>query len=250
MKIIIKNLATEYKDDGAGRTMLFLHGWQDNLETFKPLAGLFASDFRIIRLDLPGFGKTENPPQDWNLEDYVHFVRSFIEKLGVEVNVLIGHSFGGRIAIKALGEKKIKTDKIVLLNSAGIVQKHTLRSFLLKVFAKVIKAVLFIPPLSFWKDKIRKKAYRAIGSDYADVGRLKGTFLNTINEDLSGQAKNISVPTLLIWGVNDEETPLSLGRYLSRLIPGSNLEVIENAGHFVHKEKPEEVAERIKKFIS
>ena len=88
-----------------------------------------------------------------------------------------------------------------------------------------------------------------IGSDYLAAGPLKETFLNIISEDLSDSAKKITQPTLLIWGEDDTETPLSDGKKMAGLIPNSKLEVIKNAGHFVYKEKTAEVAESIRKFL-
>ena len=73
MKLIVYNLATEYTIEGAGGTALFLHGWQDNLHTWDSLASLLAPMYRVVRLDLPGFGKTELPRETWNLYNYIQF---------------------------------------------------------------------------------------------------------------------------------------------------------------------------------
>ena len=91
--------------------------------------------------------------------------------------------------------------------------------------------------------------YGLIDSDYLSAGALKETFLKIIAENLSSSAENIAAPALLIWGANDAETPLADGKRLSRLIHGSELKTINGAGHFVHREKPKEVAELIRKFL-
>ena len=249
MKIIVQNLATEYQDEGTGTVVLFLHGWQDNLHTFDSLIPLFSSDFRLIRLDLPGFGESEMPKETWDLEKYVRFVESFIEKLDVKVYAFVGHSFGGRIIIKGVSMQKLHADKIILINSAGVTKRNTTRNMLLKVLAKIGKIITYIPPLIFWRDTLRKKMYRFIGSDYLNAGTLKKTFLKMISENLSESAQKITIPTLLIWGENDTETPLSDGKQLSQLIHHSTLEVIRGAGHFVHKEKSREVATLVQEFL-
>lgn len=249
MKIIVQNLAIEYEDKGTGKVVLFLHGWQDNLYTFDSFADVFASTYRVIRLDLPGFGKSEIPKEAWNLDDYVHFVKNFIQKLNIHADVLVGHSFGGRIAIKGTATKNFHPHKIILIGSAGIAKNRTFRNSVLKIFAKAGGWILSIPPLIFWREGLRKKIYKYIGSDYGNAGALKETFVKIISEDLTMSAKKITTPALLIWGVKDTETPLSDGELLSRLIQNSRLKVVDGAGHYVHREKPEEVVKLIQEFL-
>jgi pimeloyl-ACP methyl ester carboxylesterase len=249
MKIIVQNLATEYLDEGTGKIVLFLHGWQDNLHTFDYLVYLLSPTLRIIRLDLPGFGKSEVPKETWDLDHYVGFVKDFIQKLNIQVDTLVGHSFGGRIAIKGEATKNLQAQKIILICSAGIAKNRTFRNSLLKILAKIGGLITCIPPLIFWREELRKRVYSFIGSDYLNTGKLKETFLKIISEDLSASAKKITTPTLLIWGESDTETPLSDGKQLSRLIHNSKLEVISGAGHFVHKEKSQEVAKLVQEFL-
>ena len=249
MKVIVQNLATEYRDEGAGKVILFLHGWQDNLHTFDALASLLSPTSRIIRLDLPGFGNSEIPKESWNLDDYIQFLKNFIQKLNLPVDTIVGHSFGGRIAIKGEATKNLQPHKIILIGSAGITRNRTFRNSILKVFTKIGGWITYVPPLFFWREKLRKKIYRLFGSDYLDAGALKETFLKIISEEIGMSAKKIIIPTLLIWGENDTETPLSDGKQLFQLIHNSKLKVIKGAGHFVHREKPREVAKLIQEFL-
>ncbi len=250
MKVIVQNLAIEYRDTGAGPVMLFLHGWQDDLRTFDALLPLLPATRRMIRVDLPGFGASEKPKESWDLDDYARFVRDFVQKLDVSVDVLIGHSFGGRIVIKAVAEQYLQPHKIILIASAGVAKRNTMGAAVIRMLAKAGKIALAIPPLNFWKEKLKARFYRSIGSDYANAGALKGTFLKIIEEDLSASAQKIQTPTLLIWGSRDRETPLSEGQRLAQMISHSDLKVIEGAGHFVHREKPQEVASLIQKFLA
>jgi len=249
MQIIVQNLATEYQDEGNGKVILLLHGWQDNLHTFDSLASLLSPTKRVIRLDLPGFGKSEMPKESWDLDGYVRFLKDFIQKLDLSVDTIIGHSFGGRIAIKGVSAKNLQPNKLMLISSAGIAGSRTFRNSTLKVLAKIGRWITYIPPLIFWREELRKKFYGLIGSDYLNTGPLKETFLKIISEDLSASAKEITTPALLIWGADDAETPLSDGEQLSRLIHDSRLEVISGAGHFAHREKPQEVAKLVQEFL-
>ena len=185
----------------------------------------------------------------WDLDKYVNFVDNFIKKLNLEVYAIVGHSLGGRIIIKGEAENIFKAKKIVLIDSAGITKRKTFRNYFFKIIAKIGKFITAIPPFIFWRENLRKKMYSFAGNDYYTAGVLKNTFLKLINEDLTDNAKNIKMPTLLIWGENDTETPLSDGQNFSRLINGSILEVLKDAGHFAHQEKPKEVAELMRKFL-
>ena len=249
MHCIVDGLAVEYEDTGTGKTVVMLHGWKDDLHTFDGMAPALSRSFRVLRVDLPGFGGSEPPSADWTLDDYVLFVKSFFAKLGIQPDVLIGHSFGGRITIKGTAAHILNAKKIVLISSAGVARRKTLRNAVLTVLAKIGRVITAIPPVSFWKQEIRKKLYGAIGSDYFRAGALRGTFLNIVNEDLSEAAKGIAVPVLIIWGGNDDTTPLREGERLHQLIAGSKFRVIGEAGHFVHKEKPDEVSAIMREFL-
>lgn len=247
MKLIINNLAIEYSDRGEGPVILFLHGWQDNLRTFDPLIR-FLPGFRVIRMDLPGFGNSETPATPWNLNDYTDLVKKFIAKLNLNIDVLIGHSFGGRIVIKGLATKNIKAKKAILIDSAGISQYNSTKNLFIRLIAKVGKILILVPPFIFWKGKIRRKFYEKINSDYLNTGILRDIFINIIREDLSAIAKKITTPALLIWGDKDTTTPLEDGKRLHNLIKKSQLEIIPQADHLPHHDNPEKVANLIKNF--
>ena len=249
MKIIINNLATEYTDQGSGPVVMLLHGWGGSLHGFDLLVPNLVTNHRVIRLDLPGFGGTEAPSETWNLDDYINFVKSFVQKLDLKIDVLVGHSFGGRISIKGLASGGLTANKLILIGSAGLAKSQTLRNQILKGLTKIGNLVSYLPPLIFWRQQLKRKLYRAIGSDYLDAGVLKQTYLKIIAEDLSDVAPKVATPTLLIWGEKDVTTPLADGRRLATLIPHSQLEIIKDADHDVHQQKPNEVSELINKFL-
>lgn len=251
MKIIVDNLAVEYADEGTGPVILMLHGWKDDLHTFDDLAPLLSGSWRIIRLDLPGFGQSETPQNmQWNLGDYACFVKDFIHKLGLDVDVLLGHSFGGRIVIKMSATNILHARKNILIASAGIAKRRTWRNSILTVMAKIGRIATDLPPFRRWKHELRRGIYKKLGSDYFGAGTLKDTFLNIIKEDLSSAASAMTTPTLLIWGQHDTQTPLSDATRLSQLIRNARLKIINGAGHFVHKEDPHGVAALIREFLS
>jgi pimeloyl-ACP methyl ester carboxylesterase len=249
MKIIVDDLAVEYKDEGQGPVLLLLHGWMSSLKSFDALARQLSANARVIRFDLPGFGESEIPKTPWHIADYATFAAHVCTKLDIQPAAIIGHSLGGRVALKGFADGTFSLPKAVLIASAGVADRKTLRNWSFKMIAKAGKAATAIPPFTLLRAKLRRKLYAAAKSDYASAGAMTQTFLNVIGENLAPIAPLVAVPTLLIWGDEDQTTPLDEGIRLQALMPNAKLDIIEGAGHFVHEEKPEEVAKLIKDFV-
>jgi pimeloyl-ACP methyl ester carboxylesterase len=254
MNLVTQGLMTQYFDDGANTkpVVLMLHGWGAESHSFDALAASLSPDFRILRLDLPGFGGTQAPAVPWYVRDYAQFVANFLRKLEVrQVEAVLGHSFGGRIVLKGLGEGIFTAQQAILLDSAGITHPPTwhLRAFGLVAHAG--KRLLSLPGINRFAPSLRRRLYHAAGnSDYLESGPLRETFLNLINEDLSGAAARLTVPALLIWGADDVDTPPTDGQILANLIPISTFSLIAGAGHFVHTDAPDRVARLISDFLA
>ena len=248
MKTIIDNVAIEYEDEGEGPVLLMLHGWMNTLHSFDALVEQLRGKYRIVRIDLPGFGHSEPPPGPWSVADYATFVAHFIEKKGLKPATIIGHSFGGRVAIKGVGTGALVPEKLILIAAAGTAQRNTPRLATYQAVAKVGKMIgVFLPPST--REELRGKLYAHAGSDAAAAGELADVFRVTVSEDLTDDAKHIGVPTLLLWGSLDQSTPLHDGERLAKAIPGAELRVYEHAGHPLHRERPREVAEAIRHFV-
>lgn len=250
MKVIIDNIVTEYQDEGSGPVILMLHGWKDDMHTFDALLPFLVTQLRVVRLDLPGFGSSGEPPIGWSLIDYVNFVESFIEKTSIIVQYIVAHSFGARITIKGAGSYHFDPKKVVLIGAAGIAKTQSFRNILYMIAAKIGKFITAIPPFSFFRSRLRKSLYASSGSDYLGAGRLQQIYLNVIREDLKQYAAKITSPTLLIWGSEDDQTPLVDGEIFSTVIVNSRLEVFPHRTHFVHQEEPEKIAKLIKEFFA
>jgi pimeloyl-ACP methyl ester carboxylesterase len=249
MKVIVDNLAVEYRDEGQGPVLLMLHGWGNTLGYFDTLCSALTG-FRIIRLDAPGFGGSELPHEAWNVEQYARFVADFCGKIGVQPVAILGHSFGGRITTKGVSKGILKPQKIILVASAGVAERNTPRTILYAAAAKIGKTLLAPLPAGAY-GKVRRMVYERSGSDYLTTSAkvMQNVFLNMIREDLSADAAKITLPTLLIWGENDVITPLAEGQKLHALVKGSELRIVAGAGHFVYRDDPQEVAKLIKEFV-
>lgn len=249
---IVDGVDTRFRDSGgAGPVVLLLHGWGDTLATFDQLIPELGEK-RFVRLDLPGFGGSELPSSPWSVLQYAEFVRHFLDKLGIaEPDILVGHSFGGRIAIKGVAGGILKPKKLVLIASAGVAARGGAWRSVFSLLAKTGKFITSFPPLSLFREHLRKKLYRLAGSvDYLQAGAMKETFLKVVRENLKEDAEKIHVHTLLVWGEHDAETPLAEARILEKAVADVRLATIPEAGHFVHRDMPKETAESIRAFIT
>ena len=128
MTVNIDGLNINYKVTGSGDYVFLLHGWGANLELFEGVAAAISEKYTVVAFDFPGFGQSEEPGEPWSVSDYADLTIKFINSFGCERVILLGHSFGGRVIIKMLGEKALpfKVYKIVLVDSAGIMPKRSL----------------------------------------------------------------------------------------------------------------------------
>jgi pimeloyl-ACP methyl ester carboxylesterase len=251
MKVLINNRLIEYKDEGSGRVLLLLHGWGMNLATFDKLAKHLTKKFRVIRLDFPGFGQSPQPNSDWSVSDYSQLVRDFLQKIKADdLYAIIAHSFGGRVTIKGISLGFLQPEKVVFIGVAGVKPRQSLKKSSYKIIAKIGKTATTLPIISKLQPVLREKLYSSAGSmDYLNSGTMKKIFLNTICEDLLPEVKNITQPTLLIWGENDTETPLDDARLILSSLKNGHLVVIANAGHFVYTEAYDKVVAELDEFL-
>lgn len=248
MQVVVDSLLTQYERMGKGRAVLVLHGWGDSSVGWQAFSKELADSFEVILVDLPGFGGTQSPQGTWGLGDYATFVGTFLKKIRVQPYAIIGHSNGGSIAIRGLAKKAFTTDKLVLIDSAGIRTEYVGRKKAIRLVTKTGK-LLTKPLPSSVRKKIRKRVYAAVGSDMLVVERLQETFKLVVTDDVQQDAATLKLPTLLIYGEDDLSTPVQYGRMFHHLIAGSKLETIPGAGHFAHLDKPLEVVKHIKEFL-
>ncbi len=252
----------------SNQTLVFLHGWGSNLRVFDAIISVLKSSYNIYSIDLCGFGNSQEPNQDWSIYEYADMVNEFIIKQNIQNPTILGHSFGGRIGIILSSKDAINAynknnphnyiptkfdnisnnrnnftiQKLVLINSAGIIPKRSL-SYKYKVGKyKLIKKIKDLKIVDFaFGDLISAYMSQAGSSDYRNASqRMKNILKKAVNEDLSPLMPHIPIPSLLIWGDKDTATPLSDGKKMASLIPNSKLVVFENATHYSFLDKPKE----------
>ena len=247
--VITDGLLTSYTTVGAGPDILLLHGWGDHKETFTNVMMRLAEHWRVTALDLPGFGQSQAPKVAWQLADYGQFLANFVQKTSIQPAVVIGHSNGGALAIKAVAEGNLKPQKLILLAPSGVRNIHSIRKQAIKAVAKTGKAVTFWLPKS-QKQKLQEKLYGTIGSDMLVAPHLQETFKLTVAEDIQLDASKLRLPVLLIYGDQDRATPVkSIGNRLHKQIQGSKLVVVPGADHFAHQVATDKVMDTVEEFL-
>jgi len=243
-QLVINEVLVNYIDVNpeSRNVFVFLHGWQSSAQAWSGIMErLSTKGVRLVAIDLPGFGGSPLPKTAWGVGEYAEMVRAFSQKLGIHRIILVGHSFGGRVAIKLSATVPDLVSKLVLVDAAGIKNENLLNK-LMVLAAKTVKPLFALPVLRNYKST----AYKAIGAvDYAEAGPLKDIFIKTINEDLTEFLPKIHAPTLLVWGAKDMETPLAFGELMNRLIPNSKLVVLTDAGHFSFIDQPDKFTDLI-----
>lgn len=248
----VDHLPVHYVDVGAGTPVVLLHGWGGQITSFGPIPSILAPRFRVVAVDLPGFGSTPLPAEAWGTFDYARFLASFLQKCDLAPCTLVGHSFGGRVSLALAARHPGLVNKLVLVDSAGIVPPRGPRYYLRVAAVKTARRVLSLPVLDRIREPVLAYLYRVIGSsDYnaAQDPVLRATLVKVVNEDLRWLLPEIKAPTLLIWGDRDLDTPLNDGRLMERMIPDAGLVVFEGAGHFSYLDRLDDFCRVLTYFV-
>lgn len=227
---VINSIPTAYREEGTGRDVLFLHGWGVDGSTFDPVIARLSASFHCVAPDFPGFGGTPEPDRPWSSADFAAFTAAFIETLGLHDPVIVGHSNGGRTALRLLGEGYKAASKLVLLGAAGLRPAQSAGRSLRNFVFKCGKAVLKLPFLKKYREKL---AVRFGSEDYKNASPLlRRTLVTLLGEDLRPLLPNILVPTLLVWGEADTAVPISDAEIMCREIPNAGLVRYPGCGHY------------------
>ena len=248
--ITIDGVKVHYRVSGEGSPVVLMHGWGCNLTTVASIEAIAAEQHRVINIDFPGFGESDEPPTVWGVEEYTSVVETLCKAENVERPILIGHSFGGRVAI--LMGSRDDIDKIILVDAAGIRPRHSLKWYV-KVYS--FKAGKFLTRLVLGKKRAEKRIEamrrRAGSSDYSNATpRMRAILSKVVNEDLTDRLTLIKASTLLIWGENDTATPLSDAKTMEHLIPDAGLVSFPACGHYSFLENPRQFAAVVRSFIN
>jgi pimeloyl-ACP methyl ester carboxylesterase len=249
MQVVVNDLLIDYARSGSGKSVVLLHGWGERSSSLMSLQKELDKHFDVIIPDLPGFGGSQAPPAAWGLDDYSAILGVFLNKIKVgPIYALMGHSNGGAVAMRGLASGKLSSERLVLLASAGIRGEYKGRIKAVRYMTKLGKA-LSKPLPSGAKNRLRRRVYQTVGSDMLVAEHLQATFKKIIIDDVRGDAAKLTLPTLLLYGKNDTQTPVSYGEQFHKLIPGSKLIIFPDSDHFLYLNHTHEVVKSIEEFL-
>lgn len=249
-KIDIDGQTLAYTQAGSGRPLVLMHGWGCDHTTVASIAATAALSHTVYNVDFPGFGASPEPVTVWSVYDYADLISKFIDRMGLDRPVLVGHSFGGRVAI-ILGSQR-PVDKIVLVDAAGIKPRRSL-TYYYKVYT--FKAAKLAMKLLYGAEGAQKRIdsmrARRGSSDYASASpRMRAIMSRVVNEDLTRLLPQVKASTLLIWGENDTATPLADAKKMNSLLPDSGLVSFPGCGHYSFLDNPAQFAAVLKSFLN
>ena len=256
-----------------GPLVVLIHGIASTSETWGPVLPLLGERHSVIAPDLLGHGQSGTGHGDYSLGAYASGVRDLIVALGHDRATLVGHSLGGGVAMQFGYQFPEMLERLVLVSSGGLGRELNvlLRSAALPG-AEYVLPLLFAAGLPSAGTKIAKLVDRVgfrAGSDLEEIGRgfaslgdteARRSFIHTVRGliDPSGQRVDASsrlylaadVPMLIAWGARDTMIPVDHAHAAHRQVPGSRLEIFEQAGHFPHLSEPRRFAEVLSNFIA
>jgi pimeloyl-ACP methyl ester carboxylesterase len=259
-----------YYEEGKGPPLLLIHGFGASTYTWRHVAPELAKSYRVIAVDLKGFGQSDKPFDGrYSVYDQAELLAQLIEDKDLRDLTLVGHSFGGGVALLLALEANRRLDgritRLVLLDSIAYPQNIPVFFRLLDVPLVSQLGVRMVPPLvqtrvalqiAYFDDsKIdpeEVELYAAPLKTAAGKHAIIHSARQIVPEDiaeLSERYKTIELPTLILWCDHDRIVPLEVGIKLRRTLPNSTLRLIEDCGHMPQEEQPASTLALIKGFI-
>lgn len=257
---------------GSGPVLLLLHGLACDHTSWDPIIDRLAQDFTVIAPDFLGHGQSDKPRADYSIGGYANGMRDLLTVLGIDRVTVIGHSFGGGVAMQFAYQFPERTERLVLISSGGLGPEVTyaIRAITLPGFHQFV-SLLNLPGI--------RNVTRALLTGLADSGISALQDLDEVAEileswrdtntrraiqhvvrnciDLRGQVITMrdrayltsAMPMALVWGADDPVVPVAHAAVAADLAPDARIEVFEDAGHFPHKVHPERFIDFLTEFI-
>jgi pimeloyl-ACP methyl ester carboxylesterase len=226
--------------EGTDPPLILLHGWGAEAASFGGLLRLCLTPRRLVAVDLPGFGESPMGSTSWTTASYAGVVRELVSSRGWVRVSLLGHSYGGRVALRLASEPPPLLDRLVLCAAAGLrVPSEGALGARVRAYRALRFSAETTLPRRLSGPTVEWLRQRLGSADYRAAGPLRPTLVHAVQEDLSTLAEQITVPTLIVWGGRDLDLPLDpYGRRLRQLISSSELVEFERSGHFPFADEP------------
>ncbi len=251
---------------GEGRPLILLHGFGSSSYSFHHIVEPLSQNFKVYNLDLKGFGNSPKPKDyRYSVYDQAVLVSKFIKEHNLKNITLIGHSYGGGVALSLALMHQENIKKMVLIDASAY--RQYIPSLIRRIQTPIFGAIAFhMLPASYEvkesyryafydKEKIKQSTIDVMAKNL-NKESAKSVYLYAIDdlipEDIDEVSKRyyqIKTPTLLIWGEKDVVIRKSKGYRLKRDLPNAQLKIIKNCGHIPHEEKPKEVLKYLLNFL-
>ncbi len=246
---------THYIEKGEGEPVILLHGFFYDSYLWAANIDALAENFKVYALDLWGFGYSTREPLDYDYQLYVDQVLLFMDSLGIQSASLVGQSMGGGTAILFCVQHSQRVNKLLLVGPAGLPNPLPLTG---KIFNLPRVGEFFfglktdtvrgknLGDLMIHNKKLVTESYfenvtrfhKVNGTTEAFLTILRKQFIYKLSNEIHRLAQ-MEVPVLLVWGREDKAVPVRCGQEMHRILKGSRLEIIDNAGHVPNYEQAE-----------
>jgi pimeloyl-ACP methyl ester carboxylesterase len=258
--------AEEY---GEGPTLVLLHGLGASTFTWRHILPALARDHRVIALDLKGFGRSDKPQdQNYSAADQAALVAAFIRKRELFDVTLIGHSFGGTVALLTaleLNGEPNRIERLVIIDAPALKQNFSDVAVLLRapglpdavmnvtspeLIARLLLRYVRAPGRDASEADIRGYAapFYDLGSRHAFIATAQA-ILDANKRPMGARYRTIQQPTLLVWCRRDRIVPLATGRRLKRLLPNAHLALLKKCNHLPQDEVPKALLAKLQSFL-
>jgi pimeloyl-ACP methyl ester carboxylesterase len=263
--IEVLGVNVHYRDEGSdsGPVLLLIHGTFSSLHTYDEWTAILKKDFRIIRLDMPGFGLTgPNPSDQYSIELFTDFFKDFLDQLNVKECSVVGNSLGGWLAWEYALSDQDRVKKLILLDAAGYINDNNYplpfviaqTPVLRNVFNFIPKAVVrrFVRQVFYDQSKVTDEVIERYYNLIHRVGNKEAfvRIANTRYKQNTHNLKDLNIPVLVQWGEKDKWLDVEHARKFQEDIPDCQLIIYKDVGHIPMEEIPEESAADAFQFLS
>jgi pimeloyl-ACP methyl ester carboxylesterase len=261
----VDGVRVHYQEKGSGTPLVLIHGFTSSNYSWKDVFEPLSRTFKVIALDLKGFGFSGKPEGDYSRRAQAILVMHLLDQLGIDKAWLAGSSMGGEVALNVAIANPQRVAGLVLIDSAGVPVPGSgslaPRYLLVPVVGRALTALALRSDKlvreglskSFYDD--RKVTDDRVAAYYLPLQTRDGqraalrARIQTGQFPVEPELPKITAPTLILWGREDELIPLEAGRKLNSLIKNSRLVIIDNCGHLPQEEMPSRVIEELTRFI-
>ena len=249
MLLTVSGIQVHYEIVGDSREVktippvLFLHGWGGTHQSLRPLASDLQDNCSCYLVDLPGFGRSGDPPPTWGVKEYTDALKLFIDEAGLSRPVaIIGHSFGGALALSLAARYPDTVSKLVVCAPSWHRQNTSNQSRTLSYASRILHRF----PL------VRKIIYTIFfpQSDMMRKPHLEANFKKIVREDLTEVVQSVRQKTLILWGRSDTYVPVTDALLLHRYIKSSILSIFPGIGHDLPLRHSEDIISSIHTFLT